>query len=238
MTKNTLQEERGKRRVVTDVVEWEARLSRRDRRRMATREEILAAARGLLLEAGLEGLSLREVARRSEFSPASLYTYFSSKDEILASLYAESFERLDAYLRRVPADLPPDRRVVELGMAYLDFGRENPMDLRCILTATTHETLPSSSGVSLGLGAARMIADTFREGIERGVFPSSGPLSVAEMTYATWTLVHGMLSVSNVELGEAAEILGADPRRVLEAWVTLLAEAGKKQGSEMVDGNS
>lgn len=210
------------------MADWEPGLSRRDRRRMATREEILAAARAVLLEAGLEGLSLREVARRSEFSPASLYTYFSSKDEILASLFAESFQRLDAYLRRVPADLPPDKRIVELGMAYLDFGRESPMDLRCILTATTFESLPPSSGLALGLGAARLIADTFREGMERGFFPLDGPLSAAEMTYATWALVHGMVSVSNVELGEAAEILGADPRRVLEAWVGLLAEAGKR----------
>ena len=87
-------------------------LSRRDRRRLATRAEILAAARELLLEVGPEGLSLRQVARRADFSPAALYTYFSNKDSLIASLFAESFEHLDAYLRRVPGDLSPDRRVV------------------------------------------------------------------------------------------------------------------------------
>ena len=83
-------------------------LSRRDRRRLATRAEILAAARELLLEVGPEGLSLRQVARRADFSPAALYTYFPSKDSLVASLFEESFERLYDYLRRVPADLPPD----------------------------------------------------------------------------------------------------------------------------------
>ena len=117
-------------------------LSRRDRRRLSTREEILIAARELMLEVGPEALSLRQVARRADFSPAALYTYFASRDELVAALFAESFERLDAYLRRVPPELPADRRVVELGMAYLDFARENPMDLRCILAATILRSCP------------------------------------------------------------------------------------------------
>ncbi len=120
-------------------------LSRRDRRRLATRAEILAAARELLLEVGPEGLSLRQVARRADYSPAALYTYFPSRDSLIAALFAESFERLDAYLRRVPADLPPDRRVIELGLTYMEFARDSPMDLRCMMLSTSLD-LPPSSG--------------------------------------------------------------------------------------------
>jgi len=215
-------------------VESESRLSRRHRRHLTTKEEILAAARQVLLETGPEGLSLREVARRADFfSPAALYTYFSSRDELLTALFAESFERLAAYLRRVPADLPPDKRVVELGMAYLDFGRENPMDLRCVLTATAlYDALPPNSGIVLGLSAARMIADVFREGIAAGIFAAEGPLTVPEMAYATWALVHGMVSISQVELGQAADVIAREPRKVLEAWVTLLARAGQQKDNK------
>ncbi len=199
-------------------------LSRRDRRRVSTREEILVAARELLLEVGPEAISLRQVARRADFSPAALYTYFASRDDIVAALFAESFQRLDAYLRRVPIDLPADRRVVELGMTYLDFARENPIDLRCILYATTPEELPSSSGVGLGLGAARLIAETFQEGKEQGIFATDMPLSAAEMAYTTWALVHGMAVVSTVNMRGVEELISADPRRALEAFVGLLTE--------------
>jgi AcrR family transcriptional regulator len=203
-------------------LEDEPRLSRRDRRHHDTREEILAAARELLLEVGPEALSLRQVARRSEFSPAALYTYFSSRDEIIASLFAESFERLNAYLRRVPADLPLKRRVVELGMAYMDFGRDNPMDLRCILAATSQEGLASSSAGALGLNALRIFGDTLREGMEQGLFAPDQPLSVPELAYGVWALVHGLVSVSAIDLTEVADELSADPRRVLETFVSLL----------------
>jgi AcrR family transcriptional regulator len=200
----------------------ESGLSRRDRRRLNTREEILVAARELLLEVGPEALSLRQVARRADFSPAALYTYFASRDEIVAALFAESFERLDVYLRRVPLDLPADQRVVELGMAYLEFGRANPVDLRCILAATTQEDLPSSSGVDLGLSAARLLAESYREGMEKGIFATEPAFSVAEMAYTTWALVHGMAVLSSVDTNKVPEMIPPPPRRVLEAFVARL----------------
>jgi AcrR family transcriptional regulator len=196
-------------------------LSRRDRRRLTTRAEILAAARELLLEVGPEGLSLRQVARRADFSPAALYTYFPNRDSLIASLFAESFERLDAYLRRVPADLPPDRRVVELGLAYMEFARDNPMDLRCMMLSTSLD-LPETSGKALGLGAARMIGQTFRQGVQDGVFQADGLCSAAEMAFGAWALVHGMVSVAGIDLTAVADDVSADPRRVLEMYVALL----------------
>jgi AcrR family transcriptional regulator len=196
-------------------------LSRRDRRRLTTRAEILAAARELLLEVGPEGLSLRQVARRADFSPAALYTYFPNKDSLIASLFAESFERLDAYLRRVPGDLSPDRRVVELGLAYMEFARDNPMDLRCMMLSTSLD-LPPSSGKALGLGAARLIGETFRQGVQQGVFQPDGPFSAPEMAYGVWALVHGMVSVAGIDLSEVSGEVSADPRRVLETYVALL----------------
>jgi AcrR family transcriptional regulator len=197
------------------------RLTRRDRRRLATRAEILSAARELLLEVGPEGLSLRQVARRADFSPAALYTYFPNRDSLIASLFGESFERLDAYLRRVPADLSPDRRVVELGLAYMEFAHDNPMDLRCMMLSTSLD-LPPSSGKALGLGAARLIGETFRQGVQEGVFKPDGLCSAPEMAFGAWALVHGMVSIAGIDLTEVAAEVSADPRRVLETYVALL----------------
>lgn len=202
-------------------MEEDGRLSRRDRRRLSTRAEILTAARELLLEVGPEGLSLRQVARRADFSPAALYTYFPSRDSLIASLFAESFERLDAYLRRVPVDLAPDRRIVELGLAYMEFANDNPMDLRCMMLSTSLE-LPDSSGKALGLGAARMIGETLRQGVQEGVFRQDGLCTAPQMAFGLWSLVHGMVTVTGIDLTEVANEISADPRRVLEMYVDLL----------------
>jgi AcrR family transcriptional regulator len=198
------------------------RLSRRDRRHHETREEILGVARELLLEVGPEALSLRQVARRADFSPAALYNYFVSRDELVTSLFSESFAKLNSYLERVPTNLPLRTRVVELGMAYLDFGRDNPMDLRCVLAATSQESPASTDVMASGLVAVRIIGDTVREGIDQGLFAPDQSLTAAELAYGVWALVHGLVSVSSVELSPVADVISADARRVLEAFVSLL----------------
>jgi AcrR family transcriptional regulator len=203
------------------MMEEGAGLSRKDRRRATIRAEILSAARELLLEVGPEAISLRQVARRADFSPGALYTYFSSRDEIIASLFKESFERLDSYLRRVPLTLSPEKRVVELGLAYMDFAQDNPMDLRCILLATSTE-LPPSSGRAVGLEAASLIGQTFREGMEQGVFSSASGLTAPEMAYGCWALVHGLVSVDSIDTSQVAGEVAAVPRRIIEAFVALL----------------
>jgi AcrR family transcriptional regulator len=55
---------------------------------------ILNAARGAFLELGLDGASLREIAKRSGYTPGAIYSYFSSREEIYASLLGESLSQL------------------------------------------------------------------------------------------------------------------------------------------------
>jgi AcrR family transcriptional regulator len=65
------------------------RPDRRARRRQETIDEIVAIARDVMDERGVNGLSLSEVARRLGVQPPALYKYFDS----LAALYDELFRR-------------------------------------------------------------------------------------------------------------------------------------------------
>jgi AcrR family transcriptional regulator len=198
----------------------------RERRHRATREEILAVARGLMLEEGVEGLSIREVARRTGFSPASLYTYFSSKDEIVAALTEESFRELNEYLSRVSGDLPPEERLVQLGLAYMEFAEDNPADLACVVNSSMVAELPEGIDPSLGLAAAHKLSDTLRDGIAAGVFPSGDDEVVAEMAYGLWSLVHGMTLLRSAYFGWVAPGVTVDAERVLRLSVETLKTGG------------
>jgi len=191
---------------------------RRARQRQAVQQELLKVARELMLEVGPDNVTLREVARRADFSPAAIYTYFANRDAIILSLMEDSFRRLDAYVRRVPQDSPPDQRMIEFCLAYMDFGRENPADLRCILSATSLD-LPAGVDPSLGLEAARLIGETCREGIEQGVFRAPDGLGAAEMTYQLWALVHGMTVLEGIDLSQVQGEICANPRRIIETFV-------------------
>lgn len=56
---------------------------------LKTREAILQASRHLFLHQGYHATGMREIARKSGISLASVYNHFSSKEEIFAALLSE-----------------------------------------------------------------------------------------------------------------------------------------------------
>ncbi len=101
---------------------------------------VLAAARSAFLELGLEGASLREIAKRAGYTPGAIYSYFSSKEEVYGALLGESLERLNAFVGSAVAQPVSGRSAAARSRAaqdllrvkataFFDFYRESPRDL-------------------------------------------------------------------------------------------------------------
>jgi AcrR family transcriptional regulator len=67
---------------------------RHERDREALSRAILDAARDLFVTEGYQNVSIRKVAERIEYSPATIYGYFKSKDDIFFALAEEGFRLL------------------------------------------------------------------------------------------------------------------------------------------------
>ena len=67
---------------------------RQEREREATGRAILDAARDLFVAEGYQNVSIRKIAERIEYSPAAIYSYFPSKDDIFLALAEEGFRLL------------------------------------------------------------------------------------------------------------------------------------------------
>jgi AcrR family transcriptional regulator len=67
---------------------------RQERDREAVSRAILDAARDLFVAEGYEHVSIRKIAERIEYSPAAIYSYFPSKDDIFYALAEEGFRIL------------------------------------------------------------------------------------------------------------------------------------------------
>ncbi len=93
------------------------------------RGEILRTARELLNEEGVEGLSMREVARRAGVTHQAPYHYFANRDAILAEVIADGFAELAASLAQAN-DLASDEgsraAMLAAGQAYAGFALANP----------------------------------------------------------------------------------------------------------------
>jgi AcrR family transcriptional regulator len=69
---------------------------RQERDREAVSRAILDAARELFVAEGYGNVSIRKIAERIEYSPAAIYGYFPSKDDIFYALAEEGFRLLYA----------------------------------------------------------------------------------------------------------------------------------------------
>lgn len=166
--------------------------STRERRSRRMREQILGTARELVLESGVEGLSLREVARRLDYSPGALYTYFPDKDALLDALTGGVFESLGRYFERVPRDLPVPQRLAELGRAYLDFAAENPEQYLLVFTRIA---APASMRFDEREAAPypwSLVVDTCHAGVESGELATSEGYLGREIFFHFFALHHGL----------------------------------------------
>ena len=91
---------------------------------------VLEAARSVFAEKGVEGASIREIAKRAAYTPGAIYSYFESKEAIYAALLAESLERLNQEVAAAkPPKAQPPGMLVAKAQAWFGFYARNPRDL-------------------------------------------------------------------------------------------------------------
>lgn len=99
-------------------------------RRSATAEElrelIIAASTELIQESGLSGLSAREIARRINYSPGTLYNSFENLDDLVLTIEGRLLDDLLGALAAVPKAGDARERVHKLARCYLAFAWNNP----------------------------------------------------------------------------------------------------------------
>ncbi len=103
---------------------------RHERDREAVRRRILDAARELFVTEGYEHVSIRKIADRIEYSPAAIYGYFPSKDDIFFSLAEEGFQLLGdpgaERHREHLASLSTLERIRAIFWRLYEFSRDHP----------------------------------------------------------------------------------------------------------------
>jgi AcrR family transcriptional regulator len=90
-----------------------------------TKDRILSAARAVLENEGIEGLTIRRVARRAQLSPMALYRHFADKDALLDALMEDGLAEWERIVRGIRAPDPLEW-LMALGEAHLDFALKQP----------------------------------------------------------------------------------------------------------------
>ncbi len=190
----------------------------RERRADRTRDAILKAAGEIIAKKGTDGLSIREIARRIDYSPAGLYEYFGSKDEIVTSLCQQFNDTFFAALAAVPDDLPPTHYLVELGMAYIQFARQNP-ELFILMFNQLNVGVVEMPKESTPDSAFDLVTRGVERGIANGDIAQREDYNVMDIAYGLWSLVHGTAMLQINYMADMRYDFEASDRHAIETFV-------------------
>jgi AcrR family transcriptional regulator len=141
---------------------------------------------------GIDGLSLREVAKKLKVTHQAPYHYFPDKSSLLIELKKTGFKHLNEFMQKaLDEKIEPFKVLEKIGLTYFDFCLENPGYYRAMFAAP-------SSGVGVRVPEARQSFECLKKSVEN--LKSSGGIGPEHSTeiiaMICWTYMHGLVALA------------------------------------------
>jgi AcrR family transcriptional regulator len=179
---------------------------RRLRERSETRDKILDAARDLFVTEGYEGVSMRKVADKIEYSPTAIYVHFADKKELFMDLCREDFARLAEVFQGSAMASDPVERLKQIGRTYIQFGVHYPNHYKLMfMTPHPPAELDEEDCETKGnpeLDAYAFLKATVQQAIDGG-YLRPGLVDAELVSQTMWAGVHGVISLHIAKCNDA-----------------------------------
>jgi AcrR family transcriptional regulator len=152
------------------------------------RRALLAAGIDVLAEKGIDGLSLREVARRAGVSQAAPYHHFADKGALLSAIAEHGYLELAAAMR-AGADAVKGNALARfqgIGIAYVRFAVDHASTFRLLF----RPELLATAGPAVGVTATAAY-QVLEEAISAAIAEGSVVGAKEDIALAAWCTAHG-----------------------------------------------
>ncbi|MBW3519170.1 TetR/AcrR family transcriptional regulator [Flavobacterium sp. NKUCC04_CG] len=169
------------------------------RQKEETRNSILDAAYAIVKEEGWEGLNMRKIADRIEYTAPIIYEYFSNKQAILDELTCKGFLRLIKNIKEAQlSQTDPALQLEVMWIAFWNFAFENKelyqvmygVEMKCC----TQPIVPDTETTY------QLFFNTIAAVMEQQN-PSDADVKLKYFTF--FSVIHGLISVNMIGNGLA-----------------------------------
>ncbi len=172
---------------------------RRQREKSETRDKILDAARELFISEGYDGVSMRRLAEKIEYSPTAIYVHFTDKNELFRELCRQDFARLAEVFQGSAVPLDPVERLKQIGRTYIEFGMRYPNHYK-FMFMTPHPPVELDAEMREEKGNPELDAYAFlkwavQQAITAGRFREE-PSDAELVSQTLWAAVHGVIALN------------------------------------------
>ncbi len=145
------------------------------------------SAMGLLSKKGVEGLSLREIAKRVGVTPTALYRHYKDKNALLAEIAESGFSDLyESVTVHLASCSKPTEALKAFGLAYLKYGIEHPLHFQLMFSQNLSDR---SKHKSLQAMAHKLVV-LLKERVALCLKPSRHK-EVERLALTFWSALHG-----------------------------------------------
>jgi AcrR family transcriptional regulator len=153
----------------------------------------------ILAGEGVQGLTLRKVARRAGVSEAAPYRHFKDMEALIAAIAEQGFVQLAANLEQTEEQHAEDPRTFfyQSALTYIDFARRNPHSMRVMFRSRNPEgEIEFPKLQEAADDAFSYLIDMVEYCQQAGLARAGHPLPLA---LSAWSTVHGlsMLLIGN-----------------------------------------
>lgn len=209
---------------------------RKERQKAELRQQILKAARDIVLRDGFASLTMRKIADAIEYAPGTLYLYFENRDEIAKQLCIQGYQELLDFLQPVAAIADPHDRLIAMAEGYVHFGMTHAATYRLIfmedpkITSAALAEVPIDASDGPGIQAFQLLVSVFDDlKTNHGLVMDADSAQFAQLL---WTSLHGIVSLkltcSNF-LATSAEELVKTMVRTFLAGLPLISAISQKE---------
>ena len=158
------------------------------------REKILACACELYVADGIDGFSMRKLARSVGVTAPALYRHYESKERVLFDVVGEGYQQLIQYLYRALQAPTAEERFRIAADGYLEFALRHPRYYEVLFMGwgMPSEDQGPAEVVAQGRAVGQFWNDRVRECVEAELL-REGDGEVIGMTL--WAHAHGLISL-------------------------------------------
>jgi AcrR family transcriptional regulator len=156
------------------------------------RAVLLEAGEAELAERGVEGFSLRGVAKRAGVSHAAPAHHFRDANGLLTALAAEGFRRFvdKQKARQQAAAKDALSQLVAAGMGYIDFAMSHPALFRLMFSSDRPDHEADELHIAASAAYGKLVEDVAR-------LSGAGAEASPNEVMRTWAIAHGLADLMN-----------------------------------------
>jgi len=170
------------------------------------RQDILAHACDLYLSKGLDGFSMRGLAKEVGVTAPALYRHYDGREAVLADVIRHAYRVFMSYLYRALEAPTPKERFMRAGEGYLDFALEHPRWYQIMFAGPERLGMAKKGPEdieAMGCAIHQFWIDRVSECMRAGILVEGDPL---QTSFTLWAHSHGMIHLFHQgHLGEDVE---------------------------------